>query len=365
MTRVLFISQYLNRNGTEAFMMNVFRGIDHSQFQVDFLLYSWNETDYSREVEKMGGRIYRVPSRRQSPFKWYHSLNEFFKKHASEYQAIHFCGNSLTSIAPIWFAYRYHIPVRIVHAHSSSARGLHNRLLHCLKRKIAYQISTHHLACSKLAAQWFFGKEDSVIIRNGIDIERYSYDEKRRKQCRNMLSIGSDEVVIGHVGRFTSEKNHLFIIDVFSEFHKKHGQSKLMLVGIGELQEDMKRKVDEMNLADQVLFMGERSDVNLLMQGMDLFLMPSVFEGLPFVLVEAQAAGLPCLISDVISKDVCITDQIHYRSLKDSTDLWADTIDGIISNSVRHKTDEEMIQSEYSIKTSMDYIQSIYNQSIV
>lgn len=360
MIKVLFISQYLNRNGTEAFMMNVFRGVDRSQFMIDFLLYSWEETDYSREVEAAGGHVYRVPSRRQSPILWHHSLKKFFKEHASEYQAIHFCGNSLTSIAPIYYAYKYGIPVRIVHAHSSSARGWHNRFLHRMKRDYAYRIATHHIACSTLAAEWFFGKKQSVIIRNGIDVKRFTFNFKTREQYRKVMNMTEEEILIGHVGRFTSEKNHTFILDVFVQFVKRCPSAKLMLIGVGPLLEDMKQKVEQMNLREKVLFMGERSDVAELMQIMDVFLMPSLFEGLPFVLVEAQAAGLPCLISDTINKDIRITDNVFFQSLSLGAEDWAEKMGDITTAFERRKTDEIMEAAGYSIQSTLDYIQMVY-----
>ncbi len=362
MIKVLFISQYLNRNGTESFMMNVFRGIDRKRFHVDFLLYSWQETDYSKEVEMAGGVVYRVPCRKESLIKWNLSLNRFFKIHATEYHAVHFCGNSLTSIAPIYYAYKYGVPVRIVHAHNSSARGFHNRLLHLLKRQYVYSLATHFFACSTLAARWFFGDKDVVIIHNGIEVARFSYDVETRRLYREKMGIEEDEVVIGHVGRFVEEKNHVFMIEVFAQYVQQCPKAKLMLIGVGPLFSEIKELVVRFNLQERVMLLGERSDVAGLMQAMDAFLMPSLFEGFPFVLIEAQAAGLPCLIADTINRDICITDNVHFASLSEDSIGWVEKLDGMLMGYKRKKEDCVIASKGYVIQETVQYLQKVYGE---
>lgn len=360
MPKILFISQYLNRNGTEAFMMSVFRGIDHMRFQVDFLVYTPLETDYTREVEAAGSTVHRVTSRRESPLRWYRELNTFFRQHGREYHAIHFCGNSLTSIAPLWFAYQYGIPVRIAHAHNSSCRGLHNKVLHWLKRGLARRITTHHFACSTLAARWFFGDSPAQIISNGIDVRRYTYDEALRRTKRRELGIDDRTRVVGHIGRFVAEKNHTFILDIFGEFVKQTPNAILMLVGNGPLMPEVVAKAEAMRITHKVLLLGERSDVAGLFQAMDLFLMPSTFEGLPFVLIEAQAAGLPCLISDVINRDISLTQEVSYLSLDQSPAVWAERAQQILDTHVRRDTYTDIVEAGYAISDTIRQLESIY-----
>ncbi len=361
MKRILFISQYLNRFGTEAFMMSVFRGVDKSRFAVDFLLYSKQETDYSREVEANGGRVFRVTCRRESMWAWHKELKAFFKTHAHEYHAIHFCSNSLTSMAPIYYAHRYGIPVLVVHAHSSSSSGLHNRVLHRLKRGYVKRITTHHFACSTEAGRWFFSHSPFVVIKNGVETPRYRFDSVVRERVRKSLGIDEGVPVLGHVGRFSIEKNQSFILDVFASFLQKcKGAAKLMLVGNGPLHEEMKAKAQTLGIQDDVLFLGERSDVNELMQAMDLFVMPSTFEGLPFVLVEAQCAALPCVISDVISRDICITPHVTYQSLQQSATEWASTISGVLDGYTRTDTSGIIAEAGYSIADTIKYLEQVY-----
>ncbi len=360
MNRILFIAQHLKRAGTETFMMSVFRGVDHAQFQVDFLLYNWKETDYTQEVEAHGGRIWRVPCRRESATGWYRSLYRFFKEHAREYNAIHYCGNGLTATAPIILSWWFKIPIRISHAHNSSSQGWHNKVLHYLQRGLAKRLTTHHFACSSEAARWFFGSSPAVIIKNGIDTNLFSYNEQRREQTRKKLNIASTTTVIGHVGRFEVEKNHTFMLEVFSDFVAEKPDSLLLLIGKGTLMEQMKEKAVRLAIADKVLFLGERTDVPDLLQAMDLFLMPSIFEGQPFVLIEAQCTGLPCLISDVINDDICLTENITKLSLRQSGKEWSQKIKAILSTFKRIDGSQTIIRQGYSTLQTIHYLEQVY-----
>ncbi len=359
MKKILFISQYLNRNGTEAFMMSVFRGIDHARFHVDFLLYTRQESDYTREVEASGGRVYRVTSRRESPLRWYRELNRFLKEHAGEYHAIHFCGNHVNAMAPIFFSWLYRVPVRIVHSHNSLARGLAVKVCHVLNRGLVRRMTTHHLACSDLAARWFFGSHPAMIIKNGIDVETFAYDPAKRVSMRESLGLAPGEVVIGHVGAFRAEKYHSQILRVFHSFLQTEPHARLLLAGTGMLMEDTRRLAAELGVEDKVSFLGERNDVPLLMQAMDLFLMPSTFEGLPFVLIEAQAAGLPCVISDVISRDIVLTSLVCYRRLDDTHASWASAIRSALDEPRKDRS-SEVRDAGYSIKDSIRSLETIY-----
>lgn len=364
MKRVLFISQFLERAGVETFMMNVFRGINHQHFQVDFLLYSQEETEYSREVEDAGCKVWRVTSRRESPFRWYKELYIFFKTHAHEYSAIHYNGNGLTAIFPFILAYIFRIPVRIAHSHSSSSSGFHNKLLHKLHRPIVKHITTHHFACSSAAAKWFFGKSPSIIIKNGIDTERFAFNPQIRQTVRASFNINPTTTVIGHIGRFEPEKNHTFLLDIFAAYIQLHPNALLLLVGIGRLMDDTKAKAQQLGIAEKILFLGERSDVNELLQAMDCFIMPSTFEGQPFVLIEAQCAGLPCLVSDVVNIDICLTDNIRRYPLEKSSIDWAQETFLLLSDYHREDGSKSVQQKGYSIINTIDYLEKVYDNKL-
>ena len=360
MTKVLFITHFLRPNGTENFIMNVFRHIDSSKFHIDFLLYTNEETCHTKEAREKGSIIYVVPGRKESISGYYLGLKDFFKQHRGEYDAIHFCGGSLTSIAPLFFAWKYDVPVRIAHSHSSFTFGLHNKILHYLNRIFIHKICTHYLACSDVAGKWFFGKHPFDIVKNGIDVEDFRFSEAIRNEERQKLNITHDNLVIGHAGRFSSEKNHEYLIDIFNEVRQFSDKSILLLAGSGDLLEKTKKKVEHLRLSPYVHFLGQRHDVNRLMQAMDCFVMPSTFEGLPFVLVEAQCAGLPCYVSDNVSKSSALLPSTKFFSLTTPAKLWAQEICsvGIVTN--RHHGAEEIISQGYSINGIIDSLQTIY-----
>lgn len=364
MTKVLFITHYLRPNGTENFIMNVYRHIDPTKFHIDFLLYTNEETCHTREVRQNGSIIYVVPGRKESLSGYYLGLKDFFKQHRGEYGAIHFCGGSLTSIAPLFFAWKYDVPVRIAHSHSSFTFGLHNKLLHYLNRIFIHKICTHYLACSDVAGEWFFGKHPFEIVKNGIDVEDFRYNEAFRNEEREKLNLPPENLIIGHVGRFSSEKNHEYLIDVFNEVRQINDKSILLLAGSGDLLEKTKKKVEHLGLSSYVQFLGQRHDVNKLMQAMDCFVMPSTFEGLPFVLVEAQCAGLPCYVSDKISHDSALLSTTKFLPLTAHAKEWAKEICSQIRTENRHHGANEITRQGYSIYDITNKLQNIYNSEI-
>lgn len=365
MIKVLFITHYLRPNGTENFIMNVYRHIDTTKFHIDFLLYTNEETCHTKEVRQKGSTIFVVPGRKESFSGYYCGLNEFFRQHRGEYEAIHFCGGSLTSIAPLFFAWKYDVPVRIAHSHSSFTFGLHNKVLHYLNRIITHKICTHNLACSDVAGKWFFGNHPFDIVKNGIDVEAFRFNETLRNEERQKLNLTPDNLVIGHVGRFSSEKNHEYLIDIFNEVRQINGKAILVLVGSGDLLERTKKKVEHLGLSPFVHFLGQRNDVNRLMPAMDCFVMPSTFEGLPFVLVEAQCAGLPCLVSDKISHDSALLDTTKFLPLTASAKEWAQAICSQARTDDRHYGASEITRQGYSIYDIINKLQNIYKTRIL
>lgn len=360
--RVLHITSHLERGGTETFIMNVFREVRKNNVIFDFLLFSNSKEGYYNEAKEMGSRIYVCPSRKKNFFKYLKSLDVFFKDHASEYAVVHFSGCTLTTIAPLFFAKRYKIAHRIIHAHSSSSEGFHNFLLHKINKFFIGKIATDFLACSEKAASFFYPKKylgNCVILKNGIDLPKFSYNQIIRNDVRTSLGINDDTLVFGHTGRFAPVKNHSFLIDVFSEISKMKDNCLLVLVGDGELFSSIKNKVAGSVLADKILFLGERNDVNRILQAFDCFILPSLFEGLPFALVEAQASGLRIFASDTVSKEVDLTNNCFFLNLSDGPKHWADFV---LSNSsyIRRNTDELIRNKGFSIDMTSDILLNIY-----
>lgn len=356
--KILFVSGYLARNGTEAFMMNVFRNIDRSRFHIDFLIFSREDIVYEDEIKHSGSSVFVLPMRKDG-FTYYKSLNSFFKK--NQYDVIHWCTCSCTTVAPLFFSYCHHVPVRVTHSHNSNCIGLHNKILHFIQRPLMNLLTTDRLACSDKASKWLFGKRDSVIVKNGIDIKKFSYNTKVREKIRREFDISDTTSVIGHVGRFDPVKNHSFIIDIFARYAECH-DSVLLLIGIGALEKQIRNKVKSLHLESKVVFLYERSDVPDLLQAMDLFIMPSLFEGLPFVLVEAQAAGLPCLVSENVDPHIKITPHLSFMSLNQSNDEWAKMINIILEKYKRVNLDYYIKKSGFDIDSTVRRLEYIYNK---
>lgn len=331
MKRVLQIMGGLNRGGLETFVMNVYRVVNRREIQFDFLLTQSEGGDYEGEALSLGAKIFHIPARNKGYAQYRKALDEFFKQHHN-YIAIHEHVSSLTTIESAYYAKKYGISVRILHSHSSSVQkslSLHrvHVILHYLNKPKVHSWFTHYLGCSDKALDWMYRytgvRSQALMFNNGIDSQQYRYDEKVREEVRMEFNFGKKDFVIGHVGRFIPLKNQAFLIDVLEEFHHAGlSSAKLILVGEGETRHDVKVKAEKKGLTDAVFFTGVRTDVNRLMQAMDVFVMPSWFEGLPVSLVEAQAAGLPILASSTISHDSDLTGTILFKSIDDSPAEW-------------------------------------------
>lgn len=361
MKRILYISHFLNVAGTESFMMNTYRRLDRQRYAVDFLIFDSAETDYTREVTANGDRLYRLPSRRDGLRKYLSALRDFFAQHAAEYDVVHWCTGNLSTIAPIAMAKRYGIPIRIAHAHSTSCVGWHNQLLHRLNKYRIDGLCTERLACSTAAADFFYGKRKSTIIRNGIETDRYAYHPAIRAEVRQSLGIADGEKVIGHVGRCDRVKNHHRLLEVFATAVKMGVADRLLMIGQGETETEIQAQIEALGIAERVIWIRQSREVNRYMQVMDIFVMPSVFEGLPFVLVEAQAAGLPCVLSDTIQSDSRINSNVIFLPLTETDTVWAEAI--------RRFTTEERIDrvktvqdAGYDIQTTIQQLEKIYNK---
>lgn len=341
MKRVLQIMGGLNRGGLETFVMNMYRAIDRNVVQFDFLVNS--RGDYAEEIEKLGGRIFVLPARNQGLRASIKASEDFFKRHATEYAACHLHVSSLSSIGVLEIAKKYNIPIRIIHAHSSSiSKSIKYRWIHVLlhyyhKLKVK-SLATHYYGCSDKALDWLFNgtgvRDKAVLIYNGIAVDDYTYNCVIDGDVRHELKIPRDAFVLGHVGRFIPLKNHQFIIDIFLELHRRLQNSYLFLVGDGETRSAITQKVKDNNIDNSVVFLGVRNDVNRILQSVDCFVMPSWFEGLPVSLVEAQAAGSFVVASDTISKDSKLTSDFVFVSIKDSPKQWADII---LNNAFNYK----------------------------
>ena len=319
--RVLQVVTKMERGGLETFIMNMYRNIDRLRIQFDFLYHRNGCFAYDNEIKELGGRIYHVPQCNPFSFRYIKMVNNFFLQHP--YQVVHSHIDCMSAL-PLAAAKRHGVAVRIAHSHSSRQDKDFKYPLKLICKRFIRREATDLFACGVDAGRWMFNTDDFIVVNNAIDVDTYEFDYNRRICMRRELGISGDTLVVGHVGRFAPAKNHEFILDVFSEVVRLCSDSILILAGDGDLRLEMEHKAEVLGIADNVLFLGVRPDVPSLMQAMDVFLMPSVYEGLPLVLVEAQAAGLPCLISNSIPCDCNFKGSVLARkSLAESPSSWA------------------------------------------
>lgn len=300
--------------GVESVIMNYYRHLDHTKVQFDFICDEDSTRIPYDEIKKLGGRVFLVPKYQKLP-QYLKALESLF--HKNQYRIVHSNVNTL-SVFPLYAAKKAGIPVRISHSHSTSnPKEWKRNIIKNILRPFSKKYATDYFACSELAGRYLFGDKTFdqgkvKIIHNAIDLDKFKFDPNARKKLREELGIDEKTTVIGHVGRFVQQKNHDFLIDVFKEYHTKNPDSKLLLIGTGPLEEKIKAKVERLDLSDSVLFLGQREDTNKLYSVMDVFCLPSLYEGLGMVLIEAQMNGLPCVASDKVPKEAKVTENIDF-----------------------------------------------------
>lgn len=353
MVKILVFGMTENPGGIESVIMNYYRRIDRSRIQFDFLCNT-EVVAYESEIKALGGTIYRIPARRDGRKRFCHALDAFMRQNAARYHAIWVNVCSLANIDYLKYARKYGIQKRIIHCHNAdNGDSMLRGLLHRMNRLWISSLATDFWSCSDDASHWFYS--DRIMrsgkyrmIYNAVDPARFLPDPQIRDEYRRQFGCG-DKIVIGHIGRFHFQKNHKFVLQIFSELKKLEESAVLWLVGQGELLEEMKQEAKVLHIEKDVIFLGVRSDIPQLYQAMDAFLFPSVFEGLPVVLLEAQANGLPCLISDTIPKEIKVNANFHAKSLNASASDWAQLLLQMIRTEGRD-TGRAFQQSPYNIE---------------
>lgn len=317
----------LHLGGSQAFVMNMYRNIDRSKVQFDFVVTPETKEGFYDEITNLGGKIFSCPRYKGTNHiqynKWW---DDFFNEHP-EYKVIH---GHVRSTASIYLKIaKRHGLVTIAHSHSTSnGNGISAIVKRILQLPIRKQ-ADYLFACSDKAGKWLYGEkaitqQNYYMIPNGVDLKRFEFDVNKRNQMRMTLGIKKDMMILGHIGRLSTPKNHKFLLNVFNKYHKINSNSKLLLVGDGELFDCIKEHIDKLNIGDAVIMTGSKLNTEDYYQVMDIFVFPSLWEGLPVSVVEAQANGLQCLISDVITHDVDLTDLIQYLPLDE--ELWLGAI---------------------------------------
>ncbi|WNR43792.1 glycosyltransferase family 1 protein [Paenibacillus roseipurpureus] len=359
--RILHIVVNMNRGGAETLLMNVYRNVDRTKVQFDFL--TGKPGVFDAEITAMGGVIHRIPYVSDvGHTKYIQALDHFFAAH-TDYRIVHAHMDKMSGFV-LRAAKKAGIPIRIAHSHNTSSEGsVAAKAYKWLAGTYIGSCATHFLACSTKAAQWLFaGKESrAVVIRNGIETEQFAYSPNVRKQVRQELHLPENAYVIGHVGRFFHQKNHAFLLDLFARLQEERPEAVLVLAGDGPLREEMEKKVKALHLKKKVKFLGVRSDISRLLQGFDIFVFPSLHEGLPVTLVEAQGAGLPCLISDTITSEVDMGIQLVDRLSLDDQDAWIQHIKRIMArNDSREIPTLALSNQGYDIRNTAAWTEGFY-----
>lgn len=352
--RILHVVTYMGRGGLETMLMNYYRAIDRTKVQFDFLTHRDFRADYDDEIETLGGKIYRLPNLNPFSRSYLGALDRFFREHP-EYRIVHSHLDCMSAI-PLKAAKKHGVPVRIGHAHNSSQPRDAKYLLKLFyKRMIAGQ-ATQLFACSDEAGRWMFGNADFRVLNNAIDAGKYAFDADIRSTVRRELGLPADALVVGHVGRFDPQKNHRFLVEIFEKMPE---DARLLLVGDGVLRPDVEQQAEALGIRDRILFTGVRTDVDRLLQAMDVFLMPSLFEGLPVSIVEAQAAGLPCLISDKVPIECKKTELVTQIPLDASPAEWAEAVLSA-AEAPRGNTLSRIREAGFDIRANAEWLQNHY-----
>lgn len=356
--RVLMVVPNMHRAGLETLIMNIYRNIDREKVQFDFLTHYTAKFDYDDEIEQLGGQIYRLSVREDNNlFKYLSDLKRFFANHP-EYKIVH---GHMESFGFLYSraAKKAGVKTIIAHSHNALIEPTLKGYLKSLMNKPWKRYANTLFACSQKAGDFMFNGSPYTVINNGIRCEEFVYNLDVRAECRKELDL-ENKIVIGHIGRFDPQKNHTFLIDIFAQYAMKHENAVLLLVGEGALIGNIRDKVNSLNLSEKVKFLGVRSDTSRIYQAMDIFLLPSLFEGLPVVGVEAQSAGLPILTADTVTKELCVTNLVEMLPLSSSSTVWGEKIDDMLGRIRRRNTLSEMNEAGFNIKKTADFLQDFY-----
>ena len=359
--KVFHLTWSMYRGGLETFIMNVFRNIDRDKFDFTFLCEKEIVGDYEDEIISLEGSIKHLPSIMKGGFLKRNLARikeriKFFRAQGDLILHIH--TNSAAHAYLITYAARKSsVNKIIVHSHSTKSG---DKIEHFFFRPMLKRSKIIRLACGKEAGKWLFGKKKYRVINNGIDTRQFAFSAEKRALVREKLYL-RDRFTIIHVGRFNAVKNHSFLLDVFSHVLQYESKSKLLLVGNGELKDETLEKARVLGISDAVDFLGTRTDINDIMQAADVFFLPSLFEGLPVVLVEAQSNGLPCVVSDRVTPEANISGNVYFIPLEAPPDLWAKKLIAI-KDGGRYNALDVIANKGYDIKKTVDELSGIYEE---
>lgn len=348
--------------GLEAVIMNYYENMDRNKIHFNFVCDEDSTNLPYKEIEKLGGNVIIVPPY-QKVFKYVRELKRIFKE--NNCKIVHSNLNTL-SVFPLYAAKKTGVPIRIAHSHSTSnKKEWKKNLIKNILRPFSKKYANVYFACSELAGRYLFGNKTFdegkvTVFNNAIDLDKFKFSQEKREQIRKKLNISDDTFVVGHVGRFVAQKNHTFLIDIFNELHKINNNSVLLLIGEGPLQDEIKEKVSKLGLTDSVKFIGQINNTNDYYNSMDVLVLPSLYEGLPVVGVEAQANGLLCEFSSAMTKETKVLKTTRFIDLEKTPEDWANFILNDYKNFKRVDSEKEMTEKKFNIKIEAGKLEKEY-----
>jgi len=359
--RVLICGFTQEQGGMESYIMEIYRHCDRSKLQFDFLNVQPFSIAYKEEIEALGGNIFYVPLKGVDIKEHYKKLDDLFKK--NKYIGVYYqCNRKLISLDVFKYAKKYGVKKRVIHSHNSTQAPV--SFIEKMRQKNVElnmdKYVTDYFACSQQAGKWMFGNRPFTVIKNSVDTNVFFYNEIAREKIRKKYNL-EDKIVIGTVGRLVEAKNPRFMLEIFNKLQKKNKETVFLHVGNGTLMDEMVQKRDKYNWKDKYLFVGNKRNVADYMNAMEIFILPSLHEGFPIVLVEAQATGLPCLVADNITNTCNLTGKVDFLPIDNSTELWADKI--IELAQTKRKSEVEQIkQKGYDIVEISKQMQSFFGE---
>ncbi len=361
MERLLCIVSRMDAGGAETFLMKVYRSLDRNLYQIDFCVSKKEKNFYEDEIIKLGGKMHRVSPKSKNFFSNFFGIRKIARDNQYKY-VLRLSKHSLSSFE-LLAAKMGGAKIIAYRATNSSGRGAISNILHYIFRPLLNMVTNVKISPSTEAAEYVFGKKivkdkKYFLLKNGLDIDKYGFSKVNREKIRKELKI-ENKFVIGHVGRFSKQKNHKFLLEIYKEYFVKNPNSVLLLIGEGELENEIKTYAKELNIFDNIIFYGITDKVNEFYSAMDFYIFPSFFEGMPNTVIEAQTSGLQCLISDSITKEAKITDKIKFKSLNDSSNSWSNEI---VSSENRENAKKFLYSEGYDINSvAREFINIIFN----
>lgn len=356
--RVVHMLNSMGMGGIENFLMNIYRSLDKEKYQFDFILQSEEEGIFEKEIKELGGNIYKIPKFEKYPFKHMYELRKILKK--NDYIAFHRHTANSVVFVDLFVAKLAGIKRIIVHSHNT----MHpKKKINEICRPLLYVLADKHLACGKEAGKWLYGNREFDVVYNAIITEKYNYKEEIRNKWRERLGLKSEDIVLGHIGRFNDQKNHKYLLEFFRELSSMSSDYKLVLCGDGDLRGELTIFCKENSLDNKVLFLGVRKEVNEILQAMDAFVFPSKYEGLPVALIEAQLTALPCFISDKITDEAIYNQNIVKVGIDENDkETWIKQIIALPVTTAYRTYKNEKLYSDYDIKNIVKKLCEIYEK---